>query len=69
MKETLHFLGYTKNVEKEKSEIEMETDISTETIRNEKTNEYLKNRNYFMQQRDEFNKVNSLPVFFFFFFY
>lgn len=57
MKETLQFLGYTKNMEKEKSMAQQEEDISTENLQNEKTKEYLKNRNYFQRQRDEFNKV------------
>lgn len=57
MKETLHFLEYKKNVDKEQEQAEQEVDILTEAMRNEKHNEYLKNRSYFNQQRDEFNKV------------
>lgn len=57
MRETLHFLGYTKTVEKEKQMAERENDILTENLQNEKNKEYLKNRNYFQRQRDEFNKV------------
>lgn len=59
MKETLHYLGYTKNIGKEKSMADREKDILIENMQNQKNAEYLKNRNYFHQQRDEFNKVNS----------
>lgn len=57
MKETLHFLGYLKNVDKEKSTAEREREMLTESIQNEKDQEYLKNREFFHQQRNEFNKV------------
>lgn len=59
MKETLHYLGYTKNIDKEKSMADREKDILIENMQNQKNAKYLKNRNYFHQQRDEFNKVNS----------
>lgn len=59
MKEALHYLGYTKHIDEEKSMADREKDILIEKMQNEKNNEYLKNRNYFHQQRDEFNKVNS----------
>lgn len=59
MKETLHFLGYTKNVVKEKSLAEREKDILTETMQKDENQRYLTNRNYFDQQRSEFYKVNT----------
>lgn len=58
MKEILNFLEYKRNVEKEKSMVERERDILTENVQNESNSKYLKNRNYFHQQRNEFNKVN-----------
>lgn len=60
MKETLHFLGYAKNVNDEKSLVEREKEILTKNVQNVKDDEYLKNRNYFNRQRDQFYKVNSV---------
>lgn len=59
MVETLHFLGYTKNVAKEKSLAEREKDNLTEAMQKDENERYLRNRNYFHQQRDEFYKVNA----------
>lgn len=59
MKETRRFLKYRKTVDDEKTKLERENDHSTESLQNAKTDEYLKNRNYFIQQRNEFNKVRT----------
>ncbi|XP_037039354.1 cilia- and flagella-associated protein 53-like [Bradysia coprophila] len=56
MKESLQFLGYMKKMEENKTKVERERDSLTESMHSGKTNEYLKNRNYFTQQRDEFYK-------------
>lgn len=62
MKETLQFLGYLKNVDNEKTMAERESEILTENIRKEKNEEYLRNREFFHHQRDEFNKVSLLII-------
>lgn len=59
MKETLQFLGYMKKIKENKTKAERERDRLTESMQSEKTNEYLKNRNYFAQQKDEFYKVKE----------
>lgn len=58
MKETLQFMGYAKSIDEEKFMMERENQLSTESIQNQKTEEYLKNRNYFIDQRDKFNKAS-----------
>lgn len=57
MKETLHYLDYRRNINNEKSMADREKNILIENMQNLKNKEYLRNRNYFDQQRNEFYKV------------
>ncbi|KAJ6632607.1 hypothetical protein Bhyg_16213, partial [Pseudolycoriella hygida] len=54
MKETLLYLRYTKSANEAKSAAKREEEISTEKMQSEKDCEYRKNRNYFVEQRDQF---------------